>query len=310
MIKKKRIRKLNPYKNLLPSTDGAYVAFMDATETQLRRAGFTDDAADGTTILPKVVGCTSLYNAEGKNRVRRDKPMETMYRTVEWHWMEWHGRDKIERSDFRDVPYKRYPREFVSPPSIELTLSKNTEGKVSIVSSLVGDWRNNEELLIHATNLFLELFGECVILNEEKSEVLPTNIQRVNWKLLPEGEYPFERVKQELRPVLDRIKKGKRSFVDKRLERLNGFKPAYTVIGQNGFSGYVVMAYPDRNLYVLESLLYGNATYALSEDWQSVSQLSKAEILNNRLHKCRVVHHANWFAKVRGLFEKHPVKSS
>lgn len=306
MIKKKRIRRLNPYKNLLPSTDGAYVAFMDATEAQLRRAGFDKDAVDGTTLLPSIVGKVTRYNAEGKWMKQMKAPLETVYHTTMRYWKDWHGND---HSGLVDMPYKRRPRRFIAPPSIELTLSKNTEGKVTIVSGLVGDWRNDEEPLIHAINLFLELFGECVILDEEKSEVLPTNIQRVNWKILPEGEYPFERVKQELRPVLNRINKSKRSFVDERLERLNGFKPEYTVIGQNGFSGYIVMAYPDRNLYILESLLYGNATYALSEDWQSVSQLSKAEILNNRLHKGRVIHRTNWFAKVKDLFGEYPTTS-
>lgn len=306
MINKKRIRKLNPYKNQLPTTDGAYVAFYGVTEEQLARAGFDVNAPDGTTILPRVVGRTSLCNAEGKNRIRRDQPMETKHRTVEWHWNEWHGQDKVERSDFRDVPYKRYPREFIAPPSVEFTLSKNTEGETVVLSNLINDWRKDEELLVHAVNLFLEIFGECIVLDEAKAEVLPTNIQRVNWQILPEGEYPFERIKQELRPVLNRIKKGKRSFVDKRLERLNGFEPEYTVVGRNGFSGYIVMAYPDRDLYVLESLLYGNATYVLNRDWQQVAQLSKAEILNGQLHQDRIVHHANWFAKIKDMFESHP----
>lgn len=294
----------------MPGTKGAYVALLGATEKQLMRAGFDPGAKDGTTILPRAVGRISLYNAEGKYRIRRDLPMETMYRTVEWHWTEWHGRDKVERSDFRDVSYKRYPREFIEPVGIELTLSKNTEGKTVVLSSPIGNWDKHEELLIHTINLFLELFGECVVLDEEKTEVLPTNIQRVNWQILPEGEYPFERVKSELQPVLSRIKKSKRSFVDKRLERLNSFKPEFMVIGRNGFSGYIVMAYPDRNLYVLESLLYGNATYVLSSDWQQVSQLSKAAILRSNLHKGRIIHRANWFSKVKDLFDNHPESQS
>lgn len=303
MIQKKRIRKLNPYKTQLPSTEGAYVVFYNPTKVQLKRAGFGVDMPDGTTILPRIVGRISLYNAEGKNRIRRDKPMETKYRTVEWHWTEWHGRDTIERSDFRDVPYKRYPREFIAPPSIELTLSKNTEGETVVLSDMVSNWRENEELLIHVVNLFLEIFGECTVLDEDKTKMLPASIQRVNWQILPKGEYPFERVKRELQPVLNRIKKGKRSFVDQRLERLNSFKPEYTVIGFNGFSGYIVMAYPDRNLYVLESLLYGNATYVLNHDWEEVTKLTKAEILNKDLHKDRIIHHANWFSKVRDVFD-------
>lgn len=302
MISKKRIRKLNPYKDLLPTSDKAFVAYTGVTDSQLQRAGFPQDCGFGTTILPNIVGRITAFNAEGKELVCRGQQMETAYRTVEWHWTEWHGRDKVERSDFRDVPYKRYPREFINPPAFELTIAENNDGSKMIISKPINGWKDNEERLVHAINLLLELFGECVVLDDNKAEVLPTSIKRVNWKLLPKGEYPFERVKQELKPVLQRVKRGKRSFIDKRLEKLNSFGPAYVAMGVGGFNGYVVMAYPDRNLYVLESLLYGNATYILNNDWESVSKLSKAEILNNNLHKARVIHRRSWFSQVKDLF--------
>lgn len=303
MIKKKRIRKLNPYKKLLPTTDEAFVTFSGATTANLERAGFSDDAEEGAKILPNRVGRISLFNAEGKNRIRRDMPMKTAHRTVEWHWYERHGRDKVERSDFRDVPYKRYPREFIEPPAIELTLSTDTDGNVILISDPIKGWQKNEALLIHAINLFLELFGECIILDENRLTVLPSNIKRVNWKLLPKGERPFERLKQELRPILASIKRGKRSFVDKRLELLNRFNPEYAAIGIGGFSGYILMAYPDKNLFVLESLLYGNATYVVSKNWEEIASLTKAEILRDNLHEGRIIHQSNWFSKVHDLFK-------
>lgn len=303
MIKKKRIRKLNPYKNLLPSTDNAFVAYFGVTDAQLNRAGFQHSANLGTTILPSIVGHVTAFNAEGKELACRNQLMETAYRTVNWHWMEWHGRDKIERSDFRDVPYKRYPREFIAPPSIELTLSKDVDGKTVVISNLISGWKLDGEQLIHTINIFLELFGECSVLDENKAEILPTNIQRINWKILPRGKYPFARIMQELKPVLDKVKTGKRVFVGKRLERLNSFDPEFVVMGVSGFSGYIVMAYPDRNLFILESLLYGNATYVLERGWEAVSKLTKAEILSDGLHKARIIHHRDWFTRVKDLFQ-------
>lgn len=302
MIRRKKVRKLSPYKNSLPTTDKVYVAYSGITEAQLKRAGFPDNAKPGDTILPRVVGRVTGYNANGKRIIRRDQPMETAYRTVEWHWTEWHGRDKVEQSKFVDVPYKRYPSDDVPPPSLEVTLVQGTNGSLSLVSDEVDGWKADEELLVHAINVFLELFGECTILDEERAEVLPANIQRVNWKFLPKGEYPFQRVKEELRPVLNRVKRGNRTFVEKRLERLNSFDPEFVVVGLSGFSGYILMAYPDRNLYVLESLLYGNATYVLDRDWEGISKLTKAQVLSNKLHKDRLIHRSNWFAKVKKLF--------
>lgn len=308
MINKKRIRKLNPYRASLPATDAVYVMSPNISETKLKRAGFGGDAADGQTILPPVVGKVTLFNAEGKQLVRRDMPMETAYRVVEWHWTERHGNEKVERSDFRDVPYKRYPREFVEPPALEITYMHDTEGNPSVISAKIDSWKENEDALIHAINVFLELFGECIVLDESKEQALPNDIRRVNWRILPKGEYPFSRIRDELRPVINRNKPGNRSFVNKRLERLNSFEPEFTVLGQNGFAGYVVMAYPDRNLYVLESVIYGNATYVLDKDWKAVSQLTKAEILHESLHKQRIIHRRSWFSKIRTLFEESPLR--
>lgn len=302
MIRRERIRSLNPYKNQLPTTDKVFVAFNGVTETQLKRTGFPVDTKPGDTVLPRAVGRITSYNANGKRIVRRDKPMETAYRTVEWHWTEWHGRDKVEQSKFVDVPYKRYPRDDVPPPALEITLVTDANGNYSVISQEIDGWKSDEQLLVHAINLFLELFGECTLLDELRTVVLPAAIHRVNWKFLPKGEYPFSRVREELKPVLNRVKRGNRAFVDKRLERLNSFDPAFTVVGLSGFSGYILVAYPDRDLYVLESLLYGNATYVLDKDWESVSKLTKAEVLNSMLHKDRIIHHSNWFAKVKNLF--------
>lgn len=306
MINKKRIRKLNPYRALIPDTDAVYIMSPSPTQAQLKRAGFAEDATVGETILPSVIGKITLFNAEGKQIVRRDQPMETAHRVVEWHWTQWHGKEKIEKSDFRDVPYKRYPREFIEPPALEITYTQNVDdNQPSVTSAKITGWKKNEDKLVHAINLFLELFGECVVLDESKEQALPNDMRRVNWRILPEGEYPFSRIREELKPVINRNKPGNRSFVNKRLERLNSFKPEYTVLGQNGFAGYVVMAYPDRNLYVLESVIYGNATYVLDKDWQSVSQLTKAEILHASLHKQRIVHLRSWFFKVKKLFSEN-----
>lgn len=228
--------------------------------------------------------------------------METAYRTVDWHWTEWHGTSKVEKSDFRDVPYKRYPRTNVAPPSLELTIQANTGGKRVLMSPLIADWKNNPEQLLHAINLLLDLFGECTFFDEDLNQVVTAPMKHLNWKILPKGERPFSELQSQLKSALNRIKPGNRSFVDHRLERLNSFKPDFTAIGQGGFTGYVVFGYPKKDTYVLESILYGNATYVVGKDWEKLSQMTKAEILNDNLHKQRIIHRRSWFEKVRRLF--------
>ncbi len=307
MISKKRIRKLNPYKNQLPASDGAFVAFVGATEHQLRRAGFGKNATEGATVLPNRVGKITRYNAEGRRMKQMNAPMETVYHTTMRHWKDWHGND---HSGLVDIPYKRRPRRFIAPPSIEITLHLDSNGNATIVSSLIENWGTNDELFVHVINMFLELFGECEIFDDKKTKAESIVTQRVNWKVLPAGEYPFERLKQELEPILGRLKKSDRMFAEGRIEYLEKFEPEKRIVGLSGFSGYTVFAYPKHNLYILECSLYGNATYILNHDWQETARLTKAEILNNNLHKDRIIHRANWFSKVKDLFDNHPESQS
>ena len=70
--------------------------------------------------------------------------------------------------------------------------------------------------------------------------------------------------------------------------------PDFVAYGRSGFKGYAVFGFTERNLYILESVMPNNATYVLENDWETISQLSKAEILSQELHKARIVHSENW----------------
>ena len=68
-----------------------------------------------------------------------------------------------------------------------------------------------------------------------------------------------------------------------------------------GFSGYLIFGFVDRSLYVLESAHYGNATYILDRDWESLSAMTKAELLDASLHQDRIIHRESWDQRVRDL---------
>lgn len=78
-------------------------------------------------------------------------------------------------------------------------------------------------------------------------------------------------------------------------------KPDFTAVGQAGFHGYIVYGYERKGVYVLESLHYGNATYVFGQDWARLSQMTKAEILRDDLHKHRVIHREGWEGEVRKI---------
>ena len=46
----------------------------------------------------------------------------------------------------------------------------------------------NHALLVHVVNLFLELFGECDILDRRHAPLRRTPVRRLNWTVLPPGE--------------------------------------------------------------------------------------------------------------------------
>ena len=119
-------------------------------------------------------------------------------------------------------------------------------------------------------------------------------ILKLNWRLLPAGQRPFQILRRELENVFSSIKGGNRSFTEHRLEIINAYKPDFAAVGQGGFYGYVVLGFTKKDIYVLESLLYGNATYVFGENWESLSKKTKAEILDKNLQKDRLIHHKAW----------------
>ena len=161
ITKKKKIRKIEPYARMIPAGNDAVVAVLNPDLKILEKIGFPKEPKNGDTVLPLPVGKVSMFNAEGKKLVHKNLPMETAYRMVEWHWTEWHGRyDRVEKSKFVPVPYKRYPRTFVNPPSLELTIMTDVDGNCVLCTPAVKNWKNNKEDLIHAVNLILEIFRE------------------------------------------------------------------------------------------------------------------------------------------------------
>jgi hypothetical protein len=303
MIRKAKIRSLKPYQRLLPQTVDLYVGMVDPSAAKLKRIGFSSQLADGETILPGRIGRISRYNAEGKNIINKGQPLEIVTHTREWTHKEWHGPNQVEVTSYVDFHYKRRPRTFVVPPALELTLYTDTKGRRIVTTSKMAEWRQDQSGLLHAINLMLELFGECQFYDGQREQVIDAPMHRLNWKLLPKGEMPYPKLREHLEPALNRVKKSDKSFVEHRLERINSYKPEFAAVGLGGFTGYIVFAFPEKQIYLLESMIYGNATYVLGTDWEHVSKMTKAEILQNELHKERIVHLSNWFAKIRKLLD-------
>lgn len=268
----------------------------------LGRAGFSTALPIGETVLPIPKGTVSTYNAEGTEVIHKDQPMETVYRQVQWTWEQWRGRHTETKTGIRDVPYQRYPRTFLEPPGVELTVAEGATGAKAIVAPALAYSDTNKDALLHQVNLFLDLFGQCSLLTEDLEPYLRVEVRRYNWDVLPPGEMPWQRLERRLSPILDQMGERVRPVAEHRLKMFTDNYPSdFTAVGRAGFSGYLIFGYEDKGVHVVESLQYGNATYVFGEDWQRLAQMTKAQILRNDLQQDRIIHRTGWDAHVRQL---------
>jgi hypothetical protein len=300
IIKQTRIRRLGSRIDHIKDGEEFYISISDLSNysEQLIRIGFTIDLEVGERILPKSIGPISEFNANGKFKKLKDEPMETVYRQVLWKWEDWAGH---EHSKIVDVPYQRYPREYIEPPSEELTII-DANGSKALVSKVLIRGKEPENVK-HLINLFLEIFGTCTILNSDLEGFIVPKIKRLNWQILPPGEYPWEDVEELVKESIQKAPEGNREVITDRVRTITNHTPNYIAIGNGGFEGYVVYGFPKRNTYILESTNYGNATYVFDDKWKEYSQLSKKEILNSDLQTQRIIHREGWHHNIDKLFK-------
>lgn len=295
MINKKRIRNVSNYLYAIKDGEDFFVVKEagDVSLKKMKRIGFSDGLINGAQVLPSIVGPVTRFNAKGGFYKFKNLPMETVYRSV--CVKDWHGNDH-----YVDVPYKRYPRENIMPPSVELKIV-DIKGAYYFISpkmrKSVAEEQNNK----HIINLFLELFGSCEIFNQSYESAISTiPTKRVNWHILPEGEYPWNRMLQLAGNLLSK-RVGKSKMQKHNITTIARYKPKEIIYGIGGFRGYLVFVFPEKNLFVMENVIYGNATYVFDDNWERFSQLTKAEIIKNNFQKYRFEHHKGWEDKIKEI---------
>ncbi|MEK7886309.1 hypothetical protein AAB992_04250 [Burkholderia contaminans] len=267
-------------------------------EKRLDELGFDIPFVPGHSLLPPACkGPACRRNAEGYDIVHRDQPMETAYRQVEWHWTQFVGRYGTEEmSKIVDVPYQRYPRTHVAPYSVELEIKVREDGKVFVVT---GPFANNEAHAVVATNtanMLREALGGFEVLDKNLSDWVSAPVRRLHWQLLPPGKNPWESAQPVLEKMVERAPTGNQGVLRARLAAVGEKKPDFVAIGIGGFDGYTVFGFAKQKLCVLECPRVNNATYVLPmESWETLSTMTKAQILDARAHKARIMHTRSWF---------------
>lgn len=274
------------------------IALDPSVEECFKDMGFEMPLAPGLRLLlPANKGAACRRNAEGYFIVHRDQPMEVAYRQVEWHWTQFVGRyDSEEKSKIVDVPYRRYPRTYVLPYSIEVEIKIRDDGQRYVVAGPFANSEDQVKVATNTANMLREALGGFEVLAKDLSSWVSAPVRRLHWQLLPPGNNPWEEAIPALEQMVKRAPAGNQSVLRARLAAVGEMKPDFVATGLGGFDGYSVFGFVRKKLCVLECPQVNNATYVLPmESWEAVSQMSKAQIVDSKAHKARIVHTRAWF---------------
>jgi hypothetical protein len=301
----KKVRSLEDHLKPFTPDHGFYVVFagLEGRLTDVAKVGFSVPPVAGERLLPSgEFGIASRRNADGEEIVHKDQPLETHYRQREWTWREFRGRyDYEEKSKIVEVPYKRYPRSWKKPHGVELQVRTAPNDSLVITAGPFRTSDVDQELLLNTVHMFIELFGECRLVKEDLAEAGPVPVRRLNWEVLPPGRYPWSRAEPAVERVIGSVSAGDQAVLRERVKTISAYEPDFIAIGRNGFSRYVVYGWDLHQLYVLESTEVNNATYVLKKNWETVSAMTKAQVLDNGMHHARLVHRSTWWKGVADL---------
>lgn len=291
----KSIRSLSIYEATIQRLGEFRVVHTLPSAETLCALGLDEHPTEGESLIPSPVGPVSHFNANGREIVRKDLPKISQSRMVLAKWSDWHGNP---HSGLQIRSQQVYQKELIPPPEEYLTVMQTEAGMV-LTSRSLNRTVDDDPKIIHIINLFLELFGDLEITSVDLKSPHSLVVKRLNWRILPPGEYPFERAKRELSDFLNHVDEKIRPVVESRIKSVTQHRPDFVAVGVGGFRDYVVFGFQSKNIYVLESPTLGNATYVFKNNWTDVSTLSKKEILNGSLHEARLIHNHRWTAALR-----------
>lgn len=265
----------------------------------LKQSGCPATPKAGTAFLPSALGQHTTANSQATETLDKSGYKETIHRMVYSSWNDWHG---YPHSGIVARPYKRWPR-IIHPPTEELLHIVDLDGKLHICSSICSFLVSEEIRNVHLVNIFFELFGEFDLFDETGHTLLAPKVRRVNWELLPKGEFPWEKAQIHIAALTKHLKNEDQFVIESRLRRIAGYGPELIALGRGGFVGYFAFGFANRKLFILESTELDNATYVFSSQWEQFSQLTKKEILCNNLQKERIIHDKRWKLRLAKLLK-------
>lgn len=295
-IVQRRIRTVENYLTGIEDNGSFFVGLTGLNNfvNPLVRIGFNQNIIIGLQVLPSIIGPITRVNANGSYIIRRDLPKEVLFR--ERDIRDWRGNTHTVF-----MPYERFQRIPIAAPCIELQIRNGADNNpVLVAPSLIKNGRNMS-IIKHVINLFLEVFGECELLQSNLLPAFNVQLTKLNWNIFPAGNYPWQVLAPRIQGIINAVNQQHRTVIQRRIQRISDHTPNFVATGNAGFKGYMVFGFLNKDFFILESIYSGNATYVLGLNWEEISKFSKEEILTQNLHQRRIVHTQDWEVQIDNL---------
>jgi hypothetical protein len=267
----------------------------------------------GKLVLPEPFlpsrssGKYSLFNVDGKDVKRTDLPK--ISKTFSFYAPNWGNSSNGEHlvSHTRKV----WQRDFIPPKEVLMSATllaeheKSYDIKFAIDQVLGRQAPDFESDLLYNLNILQENVGAVDVFESDATLADYAATIHVDWELLPVGKIgPCELAEQLLQRAGASATKDK-EVIQSRLELFEKLKPTDFIAGSSGFSRYFGAKYFD-DFVVFENVRYGNAMYVMFENWQTLSQRSRIDLLKGpREGFERIEHRDIWEDRLKAMLEYH-----
>lgn len=261
-----------------------------------------------SVIPPEENGRASKVNLHGKEIIRKDLPKELKeFGFYAPSWGDW-SKGSHWVGQTREV----YQRDQIAPKEAEISfeiLRNGTDTEPFVVVKCVVEFlllKNSpifKRDLLFCLNLLQENVGHADLWASTTSNEEFANTLYVDWEILPPGN------KEE---VLQKLMSGARSKhpdllqkkIADRYETLSKLQPTAYLRGRNGFRHYFGAKFSD-DVVVFENLDYGNAAYVMGESWETLSKMSRIDLMKSATEDFeRIVHKEGWKDSLREVVRK------
>lgn len=260
---------------------------------------------DGPTLSDLVIppaegGRYSRRNLEGYEVIRRDLPK--VPKTISFEAPNWGDWSKGSH----DVTYTRmvYARDFVGPKELQMRVELIGQ---EVAGEPVFVFRFTVDTILDRTHTDFSgdlLYSLCILQeNTGIADIYPCsaqveeylNTEAVGWEILPVGEEALPLVIKLVGGTSEQAK-GK---IMERYQVFRSLNPKSLIAGTSGLRRYFGALIHD-SLVVFENVDYGNALYVMFDEWRTLSQLSRSELLSGTDDGfVRIVHRKGWEEALR-----------